>query len=529
MPVVSAMLGGSSNIGIAVYFNSIFGDLSLLKMLLICFCLFVAKFFLGIYKNYLMYGLEWKLRGFWMATIFNIFTLQEYGEFEKIKPGFMVNTITNETLKAASAFRQVLEYFSQVIQFLALSAILLISDFIFTSIALCFVAVMLLFIKYFIVNKTKGFGELRQEREEVVSHEVNELIHGMSTIRAFSLENLLLDRFRNVLAGLIHLMRRTEVLKRLPLQLAEILFVTIALFYVFISQLMNFDMTEQLAFLGVMFVVSIKLFTNAGSLATNYLSISTLWASLTKMSEYMSNPVLFDHVLIREKSKFQKINTVNEIRFSDVSFGYNPNLQVIKQANFRFKNASIISIVGESGCGKSTIGKLLMCFYFPDSGKITINGQPLNEIDIKAWRNLVAYVDQNYFFFNGSILENLVVGLDNYSIKEVNRILRLTYSKSFVDQLPEGLNTFIGDKGNLLSGGQKARLSLARALLRKPKVLILDEVTSALDNVTKQNIAESIETFGKQMMVIMITHDEVLMQKAHHTYRVEDGILHSIS
>lgn len=170
-----------------------------------------------------------------------------------------------------------------------------------------------------------------------------------------------------------------------------------------------------------------------------------------------------------------------------------------------------------------------MKLYTINSGRITLDGHSIDDFEPLQWRQLIGYVDQDYFFFYGTILENLVVGLKDYSLDDVDRVLKLTHAHHFVYEFPEGLNTSIGDKGNLLSGGQKARLALARTLLTQPKILILDEVTSALDNYTKEIIAESILTLRESMMIIIISHDDVMTDNADVIYRVEPGSISLVS
>lgn len=529
MPLVSTVVGGSSDVGVAVYFNQYFGELSLANIAWVILALFGMKFLLSVYKNYLMYGLEWRARGFWMASIYKLMMFQEYGKFEHEKPGFVVNSITNETYKAASAFRQILEYIAQVMQVLALSTVLLISNFVYSAIALSAVAVMLFIIKYLVVNKTRGYSQQRQEYEEVVTHEVNEMIQGMLTIRALLLERHFLDKFRSGINRLVLLMRRTEVLKRLPLQVVEILVVSLIVLLIIIGEMMQIDMSAQLPFFGVMFVVSLRLFSNAGSLATNYMSINVLWASVVKVADYLAHPLLADQDNEREDESRSKVSNIDEIRFDDVSFGYSAEVPVVEHMNLYFKKNSITSIIGESGSGKSTIGKLLLQFYCPSSGQITVNGSPIVGIGNTDWRRLVSYVDQNYFFFYGTILENLVVGQTEFSLEEIDRVLEITHVKSFVYEFPEGLDTCIGDKGNLLSGGQKARLALARAMLRAPSVLVLDEITSALDAVTKEIIAEALVKLSETMTIVVISHDEIMINKANSIYRVEAGCVHAVT
>ena len=522
MPLLASLIGKGEKGVIADLLVGVFGELKLDQILSIVLILFLIKFFLGVARNYLMYGTEWMLRGHWMASLYEHNTIKDYSVFEREKPGLITNEITNETLKAASALRQILEYVGQVLLVISLLLVLLISNFSYTITILGVVGGILFLIKKGLLGSVEKYSWLRQKYEGTVYHEVNEMIHGMKTIRFLALEQFLLQRFQGRLDKLISLMTKTEVIKRLPMQFTEITFVALMVSGImFAEKALRADVGTVLPFFGMLTIVSIRLFSHVGSLATNYMSIKILWPSVSTVSAAIE-------VFESTKNKWLKNNKHTETKcedrvcFNKVTFHYSAGNPVLKDLDVCFSRHCFSVIVGPSGSGKSTIAKLLMKLYEPVAGDITVDGVSIASIPDKQWRQLIGYVDQEYFFFNGTVRENLTQHLCEVSEGDIDCALSMANAYEFVRDLPDGLDTNVGDKGNRLSGGQKARLAFTRALLRQPRILILDEVTSALDAKTKDYILSTIVGLRNIMTIIAITHDDALTEQAEFVYELSN-------
>ncbi|MGE5766350.1 MAG: ABC transporter ATP-binding protein [Bacteroidota bacterium] len=209
-------------------------------------------------------------------------------------------------------------------------------------------------------------------------------------------------------------------------------------------------------------------------------------------------------------------------RFEDVSFGYGRE-NVLERASLEIPARGLTVITGPSGSGKTTLTDLLLGLYQPASGRILLDGTPLSEIDLHAWRGIVGYVPQELILFHDSVLANVTLGDPRLGEAEARTALEAAGAWDFVAALPEGLDSIVGEKGAKLSGGQRQRIALARALAGRPKLLILDEVTSALDPKTEQDICRNIEALGGDMTILAITHREAWTEIADRTYRVEGG------
>lgn len=194
------------------------------------------------------------------------------------------------------------------------------------------------------------------------------------------------------------------------------------------------------------------------------------------------------------------------VRFHKIRFRYPNHPELFSDLSFTINKGEFIGIAGPTGAGKSSLIKLLLRFYGPNSGQIAINGQNLEELAAASFRKHVGYVSQHPFLFHGTVLDNLCLGSPEATDAEIQQALRQAGAEEMVRALPQGLHTILGDQGDTLSGGQKQRLSLARALLRDPEVLILDEATSAVDPATESIIHTNLMGLRKNRIIIAVAH-----------------------
>ena len=209
-------------------------------------------------------------------------------------------------------------------------------------------------------------------------------------------------------------------------------------------------------------------------------------------------------------------------RFENVSFSHDRTV-VLRHVNIEFPSHRLTVLSGPSGAGKTTIIDLLIGLYSPSSGKIMIGSRPIEEIETRAWRRKIGYVPQELSLLHESVRTNISLGDSSISDAEIVNAIEKAGAGDFLRSLPEGLDTNVGEMGGKLSGGQRQRISLARALVGKPAVLILDEVTSALDPATEAEIIENIATLGSEYTIIAITHRPAWTEVADELYHVSRG------
>jgi len=194
------------------------------------------------------------------------------------------------------------------------------------------------------------------------------------------------------------------------------------------------------------------------------------------------------------------------IRFDDVSFHYRPDRPIIRHVSFTVEPGQKVAVVGASGAGKSTLVKLLFRFYDPSSGSVSIDGQDIRDVTQHSLRQAVGIVPQDTVLFNDSIFENVRYGRPQASAEEVHEAIGMAHLQAFVDELPDGENTMVGERGLKLSGGEKQRVAIARTILKRPPILVFDEATSSLDSKSEQSILTAIQEIEQQHTRLVIAH-----------------------
>lgn len=211
-----------------------------------------------------------------------------------------------------------------------------------------------------------------------------------------------------------------------------------------------------------------------------------------------------------------------EIRLDHIALSFGPQ-KVFDDVSLVIPAGKITGLVGPSGSGKTTISDLIIGLLGPDSGEVRIDDLPLTQIDLRSWRESIGYVPQEMFLINDSIATNITLGDESLDAGDVESALRRAGAWEFVSELPEGVDSLVGERGARLSGGQRQRIAIARALVRKPCLLVLDEATTALDPETEAAVWDALTRLKGQVTVLAVSHQPALIDTADRVYRIEGG------
>jgi ATP-binding cassette subfamily B protein len=211
------------------------------------------------------------------------------------------------------------------------------------------------------------------------------------------------------------------------------------------------------------------------------------------------------------------------IEFKNVTFGYDPNIPVLHNISFYVEPGEMIGLVGPSGAGKSTTINLICRFYDVQQGSIEIDGVDIRDISLQDLHSQIGVVLQEPFLFHGSVAENIAYGRPDASLEEIIEAARAANAHDFIMRLPEGYDTMVGERGARLSGGECQRISIARAILKNPRILILDEATSSVDTETEALIREAIDRLVKNRTTIAIAHRLSTLRNADRLIVLDSG------
>ncbi|NEQ48987.1 MAG: ABC transporter ATP-binding protein [Leptolyngbya sp. SIO3F4] len=244
-------------------------------------------------------------------------------------------------------------------------------------------------------------------------------------------------------------------------------------------------------------------------------------ASIERVMDLLDTPV----AIRTGNYRLPVSNVQGEIEFKDVTFAYRDRLPVVEHLTFRVPAGKTTAIVGATGSGKSTLVKLLLRFYEISDGQIILDGHDLRQLHLDDLRRAIGLVSQDVFLFHGTVAENITYGSFGATLTDIERAAKLAEAHEFIQQLPQGYETIVGERGQKLSGGQRQRLAIARALLKDPPILILDEATSAVDNETEAAIQRSLEKITRDRTTIAIAHRLSTVRNAHCIYVMDQGQL----
>ena len=224
-----------------------------------------------------------------------------------------------------------------------------------------------------------------------------------------------------------------------------------------------------------------------------------------------------------EYKKMSPSSLAGDIEIKNLDFRYGTRRLVLEDINITIKKGQKVAFVGESGSGKTTLSKLLLNLYASEKGEIIINGNNIRDIQLECLREKIAYIPQETFLFSGTIFENLTLGMDDATLDDIIDASKMAQAHDFINELPLRYETLLEENGTNLSGGQRQRLAIARAMLKKPDILILDEATSNLDSITERALDRTINEFSRDMTTIFIAHRLSTIKNCDVIFVMEKG------
>ncbi|ABM19266.1 ABC transporter ATP-binding protein [Marinobacter nauticus] len=371
---------------------------------------------------------------------------------------------------------------------------------------------------YFQRKASPLYADVREKVGDLSSRLANNL-GGIATIKSFTAEQREAKRLKDASEAYVDANRRAIRISSafIPVIRMAILAGFLATFTV--GGMMALEGSLNVGAYGVLVFLTQRLLWPLTGLAEVIDLFERAMASTRRILDLLAEPVN-----VRDdagKSLEQPVR--GKVSFNQVSFRYAGSGAGIQDITLSVPAGNTLALVGATGSGKSTLIKLLLRFYDPSHGDIRIDGQPIREVSLKSLRDAIGLVSQDVYLFEGSIRDNLAYGKPDASEEEIMEAARTAEAWSFIEGLPQGLDTPVGERGIRLSGGQRQRLSLARALLKNPPILVLDEATSAVDNETEAAIQRSLKRIGHNRTVIMIAHRLSTIVDADTIAVVENG------
>ena len=451
--------------------------------------------------------------------IFDQFQQLSLSYFVKKRSGELINTIQSEVFQIKLACGVASVLISKGFTLLVYMTSMLWLSWQLTLISI----LMFILLAVGLSNLIKQVREASFEAVRASSNFMSmtmEYISGVRTVQAFATYDFEKQRFYQSTADLMRSHSKSAAAASMVQPITEgvsssiLLLMLILAITIFVAN-GNLEVSALLAFLFVL----LRTAPVVSQLNASWSKLSSFQGSLANVKELLRT----DNKTYLQNGKIQFSGLKRAIDFVSVDFGYTADELVLHDITLTIPRGKMTALVGASGAGKSTLADLIPRFYDPTQGKILIDGTDLREFDINTIRRQMSVVSQDTFIFNTSVRNNIAYGLDNIDDAAIEEAAKLANALEFIQNLPEGFETRLGDRGVRLSGGQRQRIAIARALLRNPEILILDEATSALDSVSERLIQASLEQLSVGRTVIAIAHRLSTIVRADKVVVLEQG------
>lgn len=478
---------------------------------------YIFNIFYHYIMNYLGHTLSYKLREKYIDHLFDL----DVKAYEGYTKGDLIARATNDLnslTMLATTFLQQLIYFvaliiSALVMMISISSLLTVASVLFMPIAI------------FFLNKKRiekrKYYRTHHEIYSAMTENVLESIEGVKTVRAYCQEEqdykktkTAIDNDVNSWWVILDFEALFQPLFEIIYAVAYTIAISLGCYLVIKNEISPGDLVSFLIYVGMLYSPLVGL--------SNILNIvNNITISDTRVSEIMKlTPQVYDNEESKEIHKFEKIE------FKNVSFKYEEyEFDVIKNITFEINRGETIGIVGPTGSGKSTLIRQLLREFNVTSGNIYIDGEDIKNYIISDVRDLVGYVPQNHILFRRTVEDNIIIGNPNADKKQIQIAINAADFQKDIDNLPYGEQTMVSELGGSLSGGQQQRLSIARALVKDPEILILDDSLSAVDAITEENIINNLKEIRQGKTNIIISHRFASISKADKIYVICDGVI----
>jgi subfamily B ATP-binding cassette protein MsbA len=436
--------------------------------------------------------------------------------YNQNKQGRMLSTILNDAEIFAQSFRAIVDIIREPVKGLVYLGLAVYSDW---QLTLVILLVGPLFVIIFQVSgkKVKANQSEVQEGRAELTHNLSEGLSAHKVTKAFNLQEFVMSRFLRSQNYYFDYTMRTSKVEEIAHPFVELV--------------------GAIAFSCIIVFAYFRIKTGAMTIG-DFIQFATALALLmdpirkysqanVKLGQGLAAADRINQILDLDeevdRGTYEVKHFESEIIVKDVTFSYGEG-EVLKNLSLSVKKGQKVALVGLSGSGKSTLINLLLGLYPIENGSITIDGRKLSEIELKPLRKLFGLVSQDVFLFHDTIRSNLTIG-GLFTDEQIRKALEVSYASEFVDKLPNGLETVIGDRGAKLSGGQQQRLTIARAFLQNTDILLFDEATSALDNESEKVVQRALEAIAGNKTVIAVAHRLSTVQDYDRIFVLKDGRL----
>ena len=529
LPLLSVLLKGETGSSFFSYFFT-FGYVEGKNLIYVGLTVTVIIF---ITKNIFLLFNHWHQSKFLEKTtlelsdkLFKDYLKRDYIFFLQMNTAQLMANVKSEIPSFVEYINKMMIFFGEIIIFLGIAILLFHVDFFGTLIILFFIGVFIFLIYVFTKKKIDIYGKERI----IVDRELNkQLMQGIATakdVKILDREEDIIHQFNRNLFKHSAIGLYMNFIAGLPKFLFEILLVCAFLILVLSLINMNRDMVSIIQYLGVFAIASFRIIPGASRIFTSFQQIKYRRPTVELLSKEFDQKNYF---YVQKNSQSKNLNIPlkfqKEINLRNLCFSYPIRKKFyLSEISMTIKKGNFIGIIGETGSGKSTLINLFTGLLRPSEGKIEVDELNIFS-NLSEWHKKIGYVPQSIYLTDDTVRKNIAFGLRENDIDDdlIKQAVEKASLSEFLKNLPNGLDTIVGEKGIRISGGQQQRIGIARALYRNPEILILDEATSSLDNLTEKKIMDSIHFLKRKKTLIVVTHRLSTVNKCDKIFFINKG------
>ncbi len=454
-----------------------------------------------------------------------------YSFFLKNNTGALMSTINVGSQGTFSIINCLFTIIAECLTVAALAFFLLATDPVLTLglVLISISTVVIIFFGFKQISNKLGVSTVKAERER--TKVLSQTISGIKDITVMKRRDYFVKKYKVISENANSISAKNTFIQMCPERITETLFIGGLIMIVVYRIRWGMDMTSFVPKLSVFAVAAFRMLPSVNKISSNFTqlvynkpSLDAAYMQFTEVREYEqklaeykeNNAVSVD---------YDKIEFTDSVRVDDISFRYSEDIDdVLKDLSMTIHKGESIGLIGESGAGKSTLGDVILGLLIPEKGHVYMDEHDILTIPAQ-WSRTIGYVPQSVYLIDDTIRNNIAFGLEESEISDdkIRNAIEGAQLSAFIDSLPDGINTVVGDRGVRLSGGQRQRIAIARSLYYNPSILILDEATSALDNDTEEAVMEAIEALQGSKTLIIIAHRLSTIANCDKVYEIRNG------
>lgn len=493
------------------------------KQLLILMTIFLMLAF--VVKNVYLYLLEirqhqFAVENYYISSnkLFHVYLKKSYSYFIYHNTSEIISIINNYITQCFAMLQYILKMSTELVVLVLLMAVMLYTNWKITVFTVFLIGSVSFVLRLFIAPRLTRVGDESNRQNMRMLKAVKQAFEGIKEIKVMQREQYFLDVYKEAGRENIRLEKKKSRYSAASSRIVETVTIWGILIFILLLLLQDSDMGSFITQLTAMGLVIIRLMPCINQINYYMGLISVCKPALIQIDSDIQEYLKEQGAETQEKMSFLPFQ--ENLSFRGVTFRYpNTTKNILTNVSFQINKGDVVGIIGASGNGKTTLADLLMGYWKPSEGGIYADGADIHK-NLSGWLRHIGYIPQMIYMLDGTIFENVAFGQPEASMEQVMHVLKQAQLDAFVESLPEGVHTVIGENGIRLSGGQRQRIGIARALLCNPDILIFDEATSALDTELESEIADAIYSLVGDRTIIMIAHRHSTLRKCDYVLEV---------